>query len=246
MKRFWCAIIVIAISAPVVYAVDATSSAAGQTQATQPVLTTGDHSKPVESASDQPQPQNPQEMLQINWDAIIKVLRNSQLDQQAKEAEVERIVTPLIDFPGMAKLALGRTNWSMMTPDQRTRYQDLFIKRLKISYRTKITRYSGLEAIVKPALPTSKGKASKAGSKQPTPKRTSTKGRLYFPVELVSTDGKVTILHKLRKVGTQWKMYDTEIEGVSFLLTYRAQFTDILSSGTIEDLLNRLAQPQVQ
>ncbi len=248
MRRLWYALIVIAISGSAVYGADANSSAAGQKQAgkkqaTQPVLAAGDQTKPAESASAKLRLQDPREMLQIKWDAIIKVLQNSQLDQQAKEAEVERIVIPLIDFPVMAKLAMGKTNWTKMTPDQRSRYQDLFTKRLKNTYRTKIARYGGLEAIVKPALPISKGKAAKAAAKGANPKRTSPKRALYFPVELVSTEGKIAILHKLRKVSGQWKIYDTEIEGVSFLMTYRSQFTDILSSGTIEDLLNRLAEP---
>ncbi len=48
----------------------------------------------------------------------------------------------------------------------------------------------------------------------------------------------------VRKADNHWKIYDVEIEGVSILLTYRAQFDDILSRGTVEDLFARLAEKQ--
>jgi phospholipid transport system substrate-binding protein len=52
------------------------------------------------------------------------------------------------------------------------------------------------------------------------------------------------MLYKLRKVAKRWKIYDVEIQGVSILLTYRSQFDEILSRGTVEDLLSRLEKPQ--
>jgi phospholipid transport system substrate-binding protein len=48
------------------------------------------------------------------------------------------------------------------------------------------------------------------------------------------------MLYKLRNVEKRWKIYDVEIQGVSILLTYRAQFNDILSKGTVNDLLSQL------
>ena len=59
-------------------------------------------------------------------------------------------------------------------------------------------------------------------------------------MELISKDKKVTIIHKMRKVGKKWKIYDVDIQGVSILLTYRSQFDDILRKGTVEDLLSQL------
>jgi phospholipid transport system substrate-binding protein len=66
---------------------------------------------------------------------------------------------------------------------------------------------------------------------------------VYIPTELVSQDQKVDILYKIRRLDNGWKIYDVEIQGVSVLLTYRSQFDDILSRGTVEDLLARLEKP---
>ena len=51
------------------------------------------------------------------------------------------------------------------------------------------------------------------------------------------------ILYKLHKSNDRWKIYDVEIQGVSILLTYRSQFDDILSRGTVEQLLSKLRNP---
>jgi phospholipid transport system substrate-binding protein len=60
-------------------------------------------------------------------------------------------------------------------------------------------------------------------------------------MELKTKDNNVTILHKLHKAeNKRWKVYDVEIQGISILKTYRSQFDDILSRGTVEDLLSRL------
>ncbi|MHC4539275.1 MAG: ABC transporter substrate-binding protein [Planctomycetota bacterium] len=68
-------------------------------------------------------------------------------------------------------------------------------------------------------------------------------GKLRVPVELISGDETIIILHKLWRVDKHWKAYDVEIQAVSTLLVYRSQFKDILAKGTVSDLLSRLARP---
>ena len=177
----------------------------------------------------------PEELTRANWDAVISVLRNQKLDPKAKEMRIEQIASPLLDFPLMAKLALGRTYWHKFTSAQREKYVDLFVKRLKSSYRKRIATYKGEGVRFTIGEPNPPGKA--------TPAKRRAKGTVYVPLQLVTQDKTVAILHKFRKRGKTWLIYDIEIEGVSILLTYRSQFRDILRRGTPEDLLSRLAQP---
>ena len=65
-------------------------------------------------------------------------------------------------------------------------------------------------------------------------------------MELISKDKKVTIIHKMRKVGKKWKIYDVDIQGVSILLTYRSQFDDILSRGSVKELFDLLEKSPAQ
>jgi len=169
-------------------------------------------------------PNDPEELLHNKWDAIVSILQNKDIDQKDKEKQISKIVTPIFDFPLMAKLALGKRHWPKFTPPQREKFTRLFTERLKKSYREKITLYKDEVVLFKP----------KVQKKKTT----------YIPMELRYEDKKVAILYKLRKVAKRWKIYDVEIQGVSILLTYRSQFDEILRHGTVEDLLSRLQKPQ--
>ncbi len=184
-------------------------------------------------------PRDPNELLRVKWGAVVSVLQNKELDQKAKEKEVGKIVSPIFDFPLMAKLALGKRHWPKLSGAEREKFTELFVERLKSSYQEKIALYRDEEVLFKPAV--------------------RKKSTIQIPMVLVSSDKEVAILYKLReveerrkvKVGEKlkvktdkrWKVYDVEIQGVSILLTYRSQFDDILRKGTVKDLLSRLERP---
>jgi phospholipid transport system substrate-binding protein len=174
-------------------------------------------------------PNDPRELLRTKWDAVIAVLQKKDIDQEKKENQISKIVSPMFDFPLMAKLALGRTHWPKLTAPQREKFTKLFIELLKTSYREKILLYTNEKAIFKTAVHNKKNKKI-----------------VDVPMELMYQDKKVAILYRLHKTDppkARWKVYDVEIQGVSILLTYRSQFEDILRSGTVEDLLSRLEKP---
>jgi len=204
-------------------------------------------------------PNDLKEILQAKWDAIVSVLQKKDIDQKVKEKQFYKIVSPIFDFPLMAKLALGREHWPRLTPPQQEKFTELFVERLKSSYWEKIKLYTDEKVLLKPAVQNKENKKI-----------------IYIPVELISKDEKTSILYKFRKMDpapiederrtnrppaqgaaerpdrTQttpaqsvrdWKIYDVEIEGVSILLTYRSQFNDILRSGTVKDLLSQLEKP---
>lgn len=198
MKSHWIAIIIILIASQVV--------SAGKKDSEDPNY-----------------PSDPNKLIRTKWNAVISVLQNKDLDQETRVKKINKLVSPIFDFPLMAKLALGREHWPKLTDEQQEKFTRLFVERLKTSYREKIALYTNEEVLFKPAQ-----------------KKKST---IYIPMELKTKDKKIAILHKLRKVGKRWKVYDVEIQGVSILLTYRSQFDDILSRGTVEDLLSRLAEP---
>ena len=171
-------------------------------------------------------PKDPNELIRTKWNAVISVLQNKEIDQEARIKKINKIVSPIFDFQLMAKLALGREHWPKLTKQQQEKFIQLFVERLRTSYREKIALYTNEEILFKPAE-----------------KKKST---INIPMELKTKDKKIAVLHKLRKVDKRWKVYDVEIQGVSILLTYRSQFDDILSRGTVEDLLSRLEEPPPQ
>jgi phospholipid transport system substrate-binding protein len=61
---------------------------------------------------------------------------------------------------------------------------------------------------------------------------------------IVSKEKKIAMLYKLYKSKNNWKIYDIEIEGVSIISSYRSQFDEILTNGTMNDLLHKLENPE--
>ncbi|MBW8036407.1 MAG: ABC transporter substrate-binding protein [Planctomycetes bacterium] len=168
---------------------------------------------------------DPEVLLRRIWDATINVIKAEDIDRRTKENLIDKIINPIFDFPLMSKLALGRKNWSKLNSQQREKFIDLFVKRLRNSYRGKILLYTNQTASFKPGV--------------------HKKKTLQIPMDLVSEDHKLAMLYKLRKMSERWKIYDLEIEGVSIVLTYRSQFDDVLGRGTVEDLLSLLEKPAI-
>jgi len=168
-------------------------------------------------------PNDPNELLRVKWNAVIKVLQTENVDQKVKEKLIDKIIDPIFDFTLMGKLALGRTHWPKLTHPQREKFTQLFAKRLKDSYREKISLYTDEKALLNPAI--------------------RKKKVIFIPMQLISKDKKIDMLYKLRKVDKRWKIYDVEIQGVSIILTYRSQFNEILRNGTIKDVLAQLEKP---
>lgn len=168
-------------------------------------------------------PNDPNELLRAKWDTISSILQNKDTDNKEKEKQINKVAKPIFDFPLMARLSLGKKNWSKFNLQQRKRFTELFVEKLSVSYCEKIMLYTDERVLFKPAV--------------------QKKKTIYIPIELKSKDKTIVIVYKLRKLDKHWKIYDVEIEGVSILLTYRSQFDDILRRGTVEELLSRLEKP---
>ncbi|MCP4298469.1 MAG: ABC transporter substrate-binding protein [Proteobacteria bacterium] len=164
-----------------------------------------------------------EKLLKNNLDTVITVLQKKDLEQQAKNKEIVDIVTPMFDFELMARLSLGKKHWPGLSQDKKERFTELFIKRLKASYLNNFTLYTDEKVFYEPSV--------------------QVKKKIHTPTYLVSKDKKISILYKFYKAEKNWKIYDLEIQGVSIIRSYRSQFSSILESGTVDDLLLKLENP---
>jgi phospholipid transport system substrate-binding protein len=162
-------------------------------------------------------------LLKTNLDAVFTVLQKKDLDQQAKNKEIVDIVTPMFDFELMARLSLGKKHWSGLSQDKKERFTELFIKRLKRSYLSNFNLYTDEKVLYEPSV--------------------QVKKKIHAPTYLISKDKKISILYKFYNAQENWKIYDLEIQGVSIIRSYRSQFSSILESGTVDDLLLKLENP---
>lgn len=164
-----------------------------------------------------------QELLKKNLDAVFVILQRTDLAQETKQQQVVDIVTPMFDFDLMAKLTLGKEYWPDLTAEQKERFTQLFIKRLRTSYLNNLTLYTDEKVVYEPPV--------------------EIKQKIHIPTYLVSKDKKISILYKFYESGNNWTIYDLEIQGVSIIRSYRSQFHEILQKETFEDLLGKMEKP---
>ncbi len=164
-----------------------------------------------------------EELIKSNLDAVLLVLQEKGLSSDERNNRINEIVSPLFDFPQMAKLSLGRRYWPGLSNEKKEKFTELFIERMKNSYREKLTLYTDEKVVYEVPV--------------------QVKKKMRFQTYLISKDNKLSILYKLYKSGKNWKIYDIEIEGVSIIKTYRSQFSQILQNGTIDDLIQKMQKP---
>jgi phospholipid transport system substrate-binding protein len=164
-----------------------------------------------------------EEFLKSNLNKAFTVLQKKDLSPEAKNSEIEEVVTPMFDFELMAKLSLGKKYWPDLTRDQRDRFTELFVHRLRQSYLDKLTAYTDEKVIYESPV--------------------AVKNKVHVPTQLISKGNKISMLYKLYPSSNSWKIYDIEIQGVSIIRSYRSQFKEILQKGTFDDLLKKMEKP---
>jgi len=163
------------------------------------------------------------EFLKGKLDQVFEILQKADLEQEAKSKEIVEIVSPMFDFQLMAKLSLGRQYWPDLSKENRERFTELFINRLRQSYLNKITAYTDEKVSYEPAV--------------------KVDGKTHIPTYLISKGKKIGMLYKFYQPNGQWKIYDLEIQGVSIIRSYQSQFKEILRNGTFDDLLLKMEKP---
>jgi phospholipid transport system substrate-binding protein len=151
---------------------------------------------------------------------MIKVLKNRNIDKESKKAKIEDIFKPGFDFSLMSKLSLGRESWTAMTNEDQEKFVGLFTKVFRQAYLDKILKYVDEEVIFEESRQDGK--------------------KVYVQSFIVSRDKKTSVLYKFYQSGPGWKIYDVEIEGISYIQTYRSQFTESLKEITVEELMVKM------
>ena len=162
------------------------------------------------------------ETMETKLNAALGIIEKEELDSQAKQEKMAEIVGPLFDYALMSYYALGKTNWSGLSSEDKKRFTELFTQRLKESYLTKIALYTDEKIVFETPI--------------------EEKNKIYIPTYFITQDENMSIVFKFIKRNNDWKIYDVEIEGISIISSYRSQFKETLRSGTIEELLTKLEE----
>ncbi len=176
---------------------------------------------PIKAASS-----SPLQLIQSGSDRGLRIIRSSLFEGgpglQQRRDEILTIVEEYFDFNEMAKRALGRP-WKDISPEEQQEFVQLFKQLLFNVYVSRIeattapttsTRYDGETIDGRYALV----KTRVTGANQPD-----------FQID-----------YRLLLNGSEWKVYDVVIEGISLVSNYRQQFGSILNKESFESLLKRM------
>ncbi len=170
--------------------------------------------------------QDVQTVFEKNIITVVDIVKNKQLSADDRNDKIVKILTPMFDFKLMAKISLGRV-WKTMNQDKRVQFTDLYVKRMKKSYSSKIDKYTNETILVNSV-------------------KQVKKTRIVLNSSLVSTDDNLEVVYKYYKPKKQlkdkntWLVYDVVIAGVSIIKTDKAQFKAVLQENSIDDLMQKL------
>ena len=138
---------------------------------------------------------------------------------------VDRIVVPYVDVVGMSRSVLGRNAWRSASSRQQQAFTKAFKRVVINTYSSALNAYSD-ESIR--FYPIRGGYAGKT--------------RVQVFSQVVRNSGPaVPVSYRMILMKGKWKVYDLNVEGVSLLQSFHAQFADQLSQGkTVSQITNNL------
>jgi phospholipid transport system substrate-binding protein len=163
------------------------------------------------------------EAIKSTVNEALTIIRDKELKQPGRTEErrqrLEQVVGDRFDYQEMSRRALGAP-WNTLSDNDKQEFVALFRTLLTNSYADKIEAYSG-EGV------------------QYINERTE---KDYAEVRTKVLTGKVEIPldYRLVNKGTDWRVYDVVVDGVSLVNNYRGQFSKILRSSTYADLVEQL------
>ena len=146
-------------------------------------------------------------------------LRN---DPQGVYELVDRLILPHFDFERMSRRVLGK-RWKEASPEQRRRFVSAFRSMLVRTYATMLNEYRGQTLIWLDPVARKKD------------------DEIVIPVQVeLSASQPVRVAYLMHGKGTDWKVFDVSVDGVSLVTNYRSSFRSEIARHGIEGLIERL------
>ncbi|TVP78842.1 phospholipid-binding protein MlaC [Thioalkalivibrio sp.] len=170
------------------------------------------------------------EPVELVEGAINRVMETLRAEEARAEAEpefvlevIESEIMPLVDFDGMARLILAR-HWRDATPEQRERFTEAFRDTLLQSYGVRLADYLDRRVVV-------------------VPRRSRQDDRMAVvstEIEVGRGQPNIVVNYRLRPVDGEWRVFDVEAEGLSFVGNFRTSFNTEIGRHGLDALIARL------
>lgn len=173
---------------------------------------------------------DPEAMLQSVADQLIAKLKENQTSLSQNPSLVyslaTEIVVPHASIDEMSKRVLPPQVWNKATPSQRSEFEAEFTTLLVRTYASALAEYKDQTIHFKPIRGGYEGK-----------------NNIQVQSVIERSDGpSISVNYRLILQGSQWKLYDLIVEGVSLIESFRSQFADELSHGNMDSVIQNLKQ----
>lgn len=160
----------------------------------------------------------PLTMLQNTSDQAVAALKQNEATLKTNPRVVYQIINTIIvphfDLQGMSRAVVSREAWMQASPEQRTQFTREFSTLLVRTYASALASYRNESVQFLPV------RGDEGGS------------RAQINSQIVRQGAPtISVNYRLALVGSNWKVYDFTVEGISLLESYRTQFADILAQG---------------
>ena len=168
----------------------------------------------------------PDELVRkVTADVMDAIKSDKQLqagDRKKALALAEQKILPHVDFREAAKIATGKA-WQNATPEQQERIVNEFRAMLVRIYSNAIGVYRGQTMNVLPV------RMAPGATEVTVKNQYMSAGKPPVPVE-----------YAMKKTPAGWMIYDITVEGISLVLTYRAEFENITKTAGVDGLIKRM------
>ncbi len=159
--------------------------------------------------------------IQDLGDKAIRILRQPEQSLADREAALRDLLREGFALPLIARFSLGR-HWRRATQDQRSDYQHLFGEYILKTYAKRLGGYSGESLSVVRTVP--------AGKRD-----------IIVDTRIDRPSGPSLVAGwRVRMIGTELKIIDIVVGGVSMALTQRQEFDSVVKSRGLTGLLEAL------
>ncbi len=141
-----------------------------------------------------------------------------------KQTKLEQMFTEIVDTDWIGRFVIG-SNWNKMKPDQQADYLSTYRRFLVKHYTSNFKEYS-------------EGTTFKVMKSRPI----GAKDQYLVSMSIKQADNPqpINMDYRLKQTGTEFKVIDIVVEGVSLLATQRSEFASVIQRGGVDKLMTLL------
>lgn len=159
---------------------------------------------------------------------MLKIIKNQSLSEQQKIRQVEQYANRFLDYERLSAMAVGQP-WRQFSPQQKQSFIAAF-KEMVIGMYARSAMMGAEKADVRVL-----------------PKITANGNKVDVYSEILTPSGKkYEVAYQLYQTGSQYKLYNIRVDGVSIVTVYRNQFVELVNQQGIDGMIETVRNKKLK